>query len=64
MHQVFYTLAKKYSNLSFLTIDAEEIPSLSEKYSVAVVPTFVCVSPNHSVLWRHEGKLNSVKETL
>lgn len=56
MHQVFNTLASKFStNLVFLTIDAEAIPSLSEKFDVAVVPTFVCVSPDNTVFWRHEG---------
>lgn len=55
MHQVFNTLAKKFPNLVFLTVDAEETPSLSEQFDVAVVPTFVCVSPDNTVFWRHEG---------
>lgn len=55
MHQVFNTLATKFPNLVFLTVDAEETPSLSEQFDVAVVPTFVCVSPDNTVFWRHEG---------
>ncbi len=54
MHQVFKTLASKFSNLVFLTVDAEETPALSEKFSVAVVPTFVCIS-NDEIFWRLEG---------
>lgn len=55
MHQVFKALASKYPNLVYIVVDAEEVPVLSEKFGVAVVPTFVCVSPDESVLWRHEG---------
>ena len=55
MHQVFSTLAAKYPNLVFVTIDAEETPALSEQFDVAVVPTFVCVSSDNTVFWRHEG---------
>jgi hypothetical protein len=57
MHQVFTTLATKFPNLVFLTVDAEETPALSEQFDVAVVPTFVCVSPDNTVFWRHEGLL-------
>ena len=56
MHQVFNTLAKKHPNLVYFTVDAEEVPELSEKFDVAVVPTFVCVSPDNSVFWRQEGE--------
>lgn len=55
MHQVFNTLAKRHPNLVYFTVNAEEVPELSEKFGVAVVPTFVCVSPDNSVFWRHEG---------
>lgn len=57
MHQVVNTLASKYPSLVFLTVDAEEVPSLSEHFDVAVVPTFVCVSPDNTVFWRHEGEV-------
>lgn len=54
MHQVINTLANKFPNLAFFTVDAEVTPALSEKFEVAVVPTFVCVSSG-AVFWRLEG---------
>ena len=64
MHQVFNTLATKFPNVVFLTVDAEETPSLSEQFDVAVVPTFVCVSPDSTVFWRHEGMSRSIIHSL
>lgn len=55
MHQVFSTLATKFPHLLFFTVNAEEVPDLSEKFAVQVVPTFVCLTPDKNVFWKHEG---------
>ena len=55
MHQVFSTLATKFPHLLFFTVNAEEVPDLSEKFAVQVVPTFVCLTPDKKVFWKHEG---------
>jgi thioredoxin-like negative regulator of GroEL len=54
MHQLLGALSQKYSSLTFAMIEAESIPSVSERYGVSVVPTFVCVSGGN-VLFKLEG---------
>lgn len=43
MQSVFSALAQKHSSITFCTIEAEAVPECSEKYEVAVVPTFVAL---------------------
>ena len=68
MASVFNTLASRYGSvISFSKIEAESAPSVSEKYGVSVVPTFVCLQGN-DVISRLEGanppELNRMIKTL
>jgi thioredoxin-like negative regulator of GroEL len=56
MHQVFQTLAQRFSSkLNFAMVVAESIPSLSQRYEVSVVPTFVCIGKEGGLYWKLEG---------
>lgn len=54
MHQLLGGLAQKYNTITFTMLEAENIPAVSEKYGVSVVPTFVCLD-GANVLFKHEG---------
>jgi Grx4 family monothiol glutaredoxin len=41
LHEVVSALSQKFSSIHFMTIEAEAVPELSEKFDVSVVPTFV-----------------------
>ncbi|KAJ3103922.1 Glutaredoxin 3 [Phlyctochytrium planicorne] len=54
-HQkVFDELSNKHPTLSFLKIEAEEFPEVSEKFEIAMVPTFI-VLVNQNAAQRIEG---------
>ena len=55
MQESFKLLANKYPDVHFLLIEAEENPEISEKFSIAVVPTFIALSGATEV-----GKLEGV----
>ena len=47
MQSSFSALADKYNTITFVLIEAEAVPDVSEKYEVSVVPTFFsCVHGN------------------
>lgn len=54
MHGVFTALAKKYSSIHFYTVEAESCPDISEKFDVAVVPTFFGTN-NRTTVGKVEG---------
>ena len=55
MASVFNALASRYgSAITFYKIEAESAPSVSDKFGVSVVPTFVCLQGNE-VVGRLEG---------
>lgn len=51
---VFRQLATLHPRIRFLKVAAEELPELSERFQIAVVPTFV-VAQGRSVLEKLEG---------
>ena len=46
LRDIYDTLAKKYPQIQFCYIEAEEAVDISEKYNVTVVPTFVAIQGN------------------
>lgn len=54
MHGVFGALSKKYPTVHFYTIEAEACPDISEKFGVAVVPTFYSTN-NKTLVGKVEG---------
>lgn len=54
MHGVFSALSKKYPSVHFYTIEAEACPDISEKFGVAVVPTFYSTN-NKTLVGKVEG---------
>lgn len=54
MQGVFSALATKYPAISFVTVEAEAFPEISEKFGVAVVPTFYATN-NDSTIGQVEG---------
>jgi Grx4 family monothiol glutaredoxin len=54
MQGVFSALATKYSNIKFVTVEAESYPEISEKFGVAVVPTFFATN-NGALVGKVEG---------
>nr|XP_002127851.1 glutaredoxin-3 [Ciona intestinalis] len=53
MNDVMEELAKKNTNVVFLTIEAEELPEVSVKYEIEAVPTFIFIKNKQKI-----GKLN------
>ncbi|XP_078482852.1 glutaredoxin-3 [Ciona intestinalis] len=53
MNDVMEELAKKNTNVVFLTIEAEELPEVSVKYQIEAVPTFIFIKNQQKI-----GKLN------
>lgn len=51
---VFRQLATLHPRIRFLKVAAEDLPELSERFEVAVVPTFV-IAQGHTVLEKLEG---------
>jgi thioredoxin-like negative regulator of GroEL len=49
MHDVLQTLAKKYKDICFARVNAEELPEVATEYNVTVVPTMVCVGGGKTV---------------
>lgn len=41
LHEVVSALSQKFGDIKFVTVEAEAVPELSERYEVSVVPTFV-----------------------
>ncbi|CAG8759977.1 31578_t:CDS:2, partial [Racocetra persica] len=41
MNEVFAELAKKYTTLKFIKIEAEKFPDISESFEIAAVPAFI-----------------------
>ncbi len=55
MSLVFQTLSQRYSEkLFFVLLEAESVPSISGKYDVSVVPTFIGLREGVAV-WKLEG---------
>lgn len=54
MQGVFSALSTKYPNISFLKVEAEACPEISEKFQVAVVPTFFATN-NTALVGKVEG---------
>lgn len=54
MQGVFSALSTKYPAINFVTVEAEAFPEISEKFGVAVVPTFYATN-NGSVVGQVEG---------
>mmetsp|Transcript_37136 Transcript_37136/g.27449 ORF Transcript_37136/g.27449 Transcript_37136/m.27449 type:complete len:347 (-) Transcript_37136:77-1117(-) len=44
LHDILSALSQKYASIAFATVEAEAVPELSEKFEVAVVPTFVALN--------------------
>ena len=67
MVSVLEALSTRYTNMSFLKIDAEASPTLSEKYKVTVVPTFILICAG-KVVTKLEGsnppELSKIVKTL
>ena len=68
MASVFNALASRYgSAIAFSKIEAESAPSVSEKFGITVVPTFVCLQGNE-VVGKLEGanppELNKLVRSL
>ncbi|KAI9207104.1 thioredoxin-like protein [Polychytrium aggregatum] len=65
MNEVFDELSRKFPNLQYLKIEAEEFPEISEKLEISSVPTFIFISSGKE-LDRVEGanapKLTSLVE--
>ena len=55
MDQVLKALAASTDSIRFGRVQAEEVPALTEKYGVAVVPTFVLLDATGKVVQRIEG---------
>lgn len=49
MNEVLVELAKQYPYVTFLTVEAEALPDLSEEYEISAVPTFVFLKNNKSI---------------
>ncbi|XP_027316123.3 glutaredoxin-3 [Anas platyrhynchos] len=41
MNEVMATLAKEHTHVTFVTLEAEAVPEVSEKYEISSVPTFL-----------------------
>jgi len=54
MHDVVDELAKKYSKILFLNVDADQLPDISESFGVESVPHFI-VLKGHGLLGRVAG---------
>ncbi|KAI8587960.1 thioredoxin-like protein [Geranomyces variabilis] len=54
MNEVFEELSRKYPAISFIKLEAENYPDVSEKYEIAAVPTFIIVK-NGAIATRIEG---------
>lgn len=54
MQGVFSALSTKYAALNFITVEAEACPDVSEKFGVAVVPTFYATN-NGAIVGKVEG---------
>ncbi|KAJ3176631.1 Glutaredoxin 3 [Geranomyces variabilis] len=54
MNEVFEELSRKYPAISFIKLEAENYPDVSEKYEIAAVPTFIIVK-NGVIATRIEG---------
>ncbi|KAJ3150282.1 Glutaredoxin 3 [Geranomyces michiganensis] len=54
MNEVFEELSRKYPAISFIKLEAENYPDISEKYEIAAVPTFIIVK-NGGIATRIEG---------
>jgi len=55
MDQVLRALAASTDSVRFGRVQAEEVPALTEKYKVTVVPTFVLLDATGKVVQRIEG---------
>lgn len=49
LHQIIQQLANKYNNISFYTVEAEAQATISEKFQISVVPTFLFLVGNKIV---------------
>eukprot|EP01083_Nonionella_stella_P216381 777873_1 len=53
--KLFETLATTTNDVSFYRIEAEENATLSEKYNVTIVPTFVYINEHNAIVDKVEG---------
>ncbi|KAJ3009054.1 Glutaredoxin 3 [Thoreauomyces humboldtii] len=54
MNEVFEELSRKYPSISYVKLEAENFPDVSETYEIAAVPTFIILK-NGQVAERIEG---------
>ncbi|KAI9032152.1 thioredoxin-like protein [Hyaloraphidium curvatum] len=55
MNEVFEELSKKYPDLKFLKIEAENVPDVSEEFEIDAVPSFVVLKDRKQIAERISG---------
>lgn len=67
LHEIVSALAQKFSGITFVTVEAEAVPELSESFEISVVPTFVTLN-GRDVVDKLEGanpaEINAVVKKL